>query len=188
MAITVNEGGVLKELDTIPVNEGSVLYELDTVHSNEGGALYEIFSGKGYPEELVWYSNPNKTGVIASSDNGMTFYKDGTSAGAQGWCWFTLTKKCTVNLTLKMHSESIGSGVSIRNPSSNIYIDEDVGSVTNKVLSTTTTDSTKSTSTTLDAGNYIISVFSGYDVYNNSTGSTVGNGACPVTVTVEFVQ
>ncbi len=54
MPITVNEGGVLHELETVTSNEGGVLYELDTVHANEGGVLYEIFSANTLPTELKW--------------------------------------------------------------------------------------------------------------------------------------
>lgn len=46
MAITINEGGVLYELDGITANEGGVLYELDSVMANESGVLYEIYGGK----------------------------------------------------------------------------------------------------------------------------------------------
>lgn len=52
MSITVNEGGVLYELDTVTANENGTLYELDTVHSNEGGTLYEIFSAKNLPNNI----------------------------------------------------------------------------------------------------------------------------------------
>ncbi len=54
MSITVNESGVLRELEKISVNESGVLYELDSVHANEGGVLYEIHGGWKDPGLVLW--------------------------------------------------------------------------------------------------------------------------------------
>ena len=54
MSITVNDGGVLHELEKITVNEGGVLHELSTVHANEGGVLYEIHGGWKDPGLVLW--------------------------------------------------------------------------------------------------------------------------------------
>lgn len=66
MPITVNEGGVLYELNTVTSNEGGVLYDLDLVHSNEGGTLEEIFSS--LPKYLTWSPTDN----LRISNNGFT--------------------------------------------------------------------------------------------------------------------
>lgn len=66
MPITVNEGGVLYELNTVTSNEGGVLYDLDLIHSNEGGTLKEIFSS--LPKHLTWSPTDN----LRISNNGFT--------------------------------------------------------------------------------------------------------------------
>lgn len=96
MPITANEGGVLKELETIPVNENGVLYELDTVHANENGILYEIFSAHTLPTSLEWYiatadaagnpwcvviTNPGPVPTIKSTENnGLTITYEANSS------------------------------------------------------------------------------------------------------------
>lgn len=96
MPITVNEGGVLKELETITANENGVLYELDTVHANENGILYEIFSAHTLPTSLEWYiatadasgnpwcmiiTNPGPVPTIKStSNNGLTITYEANSS------------------------------------------------------------------------------------------------------------
>ena len=81
MSITVNEGGVLYDLNTVTVNENGVLYNLDTVHSNEGGTLYELFSG-GF---LDIYEAAPATGALFQVGNyptGISLYKENPDAAA----------------------------------------------------------------------------------------------------------
>ena len=73
MPITVNEGGVLYELETVTSNESGVLYELDTVHANEGGTLREIHSG--LPTSLTWTCDTSKDSTAKLnlvSEDGLT--------------------------------------------------------------------------------------------------------------------
>ncbi len=76
MPITVNEGGVLHELEKITVNEGGVLHELGTVHANEGGVLYEIYGA--LPKSLVWNAEKQyasaypQARINSTSQNGLT--------------------------------------------------------------------------------------------------------------------
>lgn len=67
MPITVNENGVLHELETVTSNEGGILYNLDTVHTNEGGVLQEIFSAKTFPKALTWYVHSSSYGSVINS-------------------------------------------------------------------------------------------------------------------------
>lgn len=71
MSITVNEGGVLYELDGVTSNKAGVLYSFDTVHSNEGGIFYEIFSsGQNVPTSLQWtYCNHYKEILSYDTNN-----------------------------------------------------------------------------------------------------------------------
>lgn len=70
MPITVNEGGVLYELNTVTSNEGGVLYDLDLVHSNEGGTLEEIFSSSLLPKYLTW----SPMDKLETSNNGFSVW------------------------------------------------------------------------------------------------------------------
>lgn len=72
MPITVNENGVLYDLNKITVNENGVLYNLDTVHSNEDGTLYEIYSGWNPPAKITWYSRGDAGYITSQTDNGYT--------------------------------------------------------------------------------------------------------------------
>ena len=76
MPITVNEGGVLYELNTVTSNEGGVLYDLDLVHSNEGGTLKEIFSS--LPKYLTW----SPTDDLATSNHGFDVWCTNISTSA----------------------------------------------------------------------------------------------------------
>lgn len=74
MPITVNEGGVIHELETITVNVGGTLHELDTIHANNGGVLHEIYSG-WKPPLLTWSVDTTKdkvTKINSVSNNGYT--------------------------------------------------------------------------------------------------------------------
>lgn len=74
MPITVNENGVLYDLDVVTSNENGVLYDHDTVHVNEGGALYEVFSAEYRPATFAWDASGQyspTTGVTSTvSDEG----------------------------------------------------------------------------------------------------------------------
>lgn len=88
MPITVNESGVLYELDTVTANEGGVLYELDTVHANEGGTLFEIFST--LPKSLTWTADASADSsakIISTDNNGLTvtFKSQTANAGHPDW-------------------------------------------------------------------------------------------------------
>lgn len=72
MPITVNENGVLYNLNKITVNENGVLYNLDTVHSNEDGTLYEIYSGWNPPAKITWYSRSDAGYIKSQTNNGYT--------------------------------------------------------------------------------------------------------------------
>ena len=72
MPITVNEGGVLYDLEPVTANENGVLYALDTVHSNEGGTLYEIHSGWSSPAKITWYSRSDAGYITSQTNNGYT--------------------------------------------------------------------------------------------------------------------
>ena len=72
MPITVNEGGVLYDLETVTANENGVLYALDTVHSNEDGTLYEIYSGWNPPAKITWYSRSDAGYITSQTNNGYT--------------------------------------------------------------------------------------------------------------------
>lgn len=72
MGITVNEGGVLYELEKITDNENGVVYDFDNIHSNENGVLYEIFSGRKIPTSLTWYYTNSTSESPTTSNNGFT--------------------------------------------------------------------------------------------------------------------
>ena len=74
MPITANDGGVLRELETVTVNESGVLYELDTVHANGAGVLYEVHSAVYFPDSLTWrYGRTDASAYKPTvSDNGLT--------------------------------------------------------------------------------------------------------------------
>lgn len=73
MPITINDGGVLHELETVTTNIGGVLHELDTVHANEGGVLHEIHSAASFPSSLTWEYTGGTTGYTPTvSNNGFT--------------------------------------------------------------------------------------------------------------------
>ncbi len=83
MPITVNEGGILYQLDTVTANEGGILQALDTVHANEGGTLQEIFS--------AW---------IAPSDISGSYSVAAASGVNEQQGSFTLTDDAVVTVTL----------------------------------------------------------------------------------------
>lgn len=79
MAITVNEGGVLRELNTVTVNEGGVLYALDSVMANEGGVLREIYGGKA----INIYCTGQSTGDVFEAHEyktGITIYRQNSTS------------------------------------------------------------------------------------------------------------
>lgn len=106
MPITVNEGGVLYEQDTVTANEGGVLYELDSVHVNEGGTLCEIFS-KSYQSCLVLTSTTGvyyNGGIVATwndTKNSVTIEVSGESVDLVKSSWtLTVTKSTVLSVSL----------------------------------------------------------------------------------------
>lgn len=123
MAITINEGGVLYELDGITANEGGVLYELDSVIANESGTLYEIYSWTGnLPTALTWTVDTSISGydtqsaINDTSNNGFTInYTAKTLDNSSGRCIrsnsFYLPNGATVNIAATSIS---GTGTSTK--------------------------------------------------------------------------
>lgn len=114
MAITVNEGGTLYELDEVWSNEGGTLYEQDSVHSNEGGTLFEIHSGTSYPDTLVWdatgksnfsYSKTQQKHIAAinSASPGDTTVGNATTN-------FSIKGNVKIQITFSIYLTGTGSG------------------------------------------------------------------------------
>ena len=111
MPITVNEGGVLYELETVTSNESGVLYELDTVHANEGGVLHEIHSAVSFPDSLKWeYSSSAAKDTPTVSDNGMTVSNSRSSSVCNSVSSNVLEIKGTVKITLYFSHSIRASG------------------------------------------------------------------------------
>lgn len=108
MAITVNEGGTLYELDEVWSNEGGTLYEQDTVHSNEGGTMCEIHSATKFPTELTW-DGENKSN-FSTADNGFSavMARANVSDSVTGLACaeFTIKGNVTMNVTFAMNATS----------------------------------------------------------------------------------
>ena len=107
MAITVNEGGTLYELDEVWSNEGGTLYEQDTVHSNEGGTLYEIHSATKLPSEITWDAVGKSN--FATSNNGFTatLSRVNVSSTAIGTANGQFSVKGNVTATIKFTMDAL---------------------------------------------------------------------------------
>lgn len=68
MSITVNDGGVLRKLGTVPVNDGGVLKSLGVITANDGGTLKKIFTS--WKEPVLKWSNPSTSEVVLSGNSG----------------------------------------------------------------------------------------------------------------------
>ena len=155
MSITVNEGGVLKELETISANENGVLYELDTVHSNENGVLYEIFSGALSISDWVPSSSPSAT-ITNNTDGSITI---SAAANAYVTKTFSANKDFTVEISLTAWLSSTGYSGSC---DASIYkITDGVGNRVKSICNITfngTTHVTKTGTASFSAGDYFIQI------------------------------
>lgn len=176
MPITINEGGVLYELDTVTSNEGGVLYELDTVHANDGGVLHEIHSAASFPDSLTWkYTGSNGTTTRAPtvSNNGLTVSNSRSEIACNHVTSSVFEIKGTVKITVSFSHEkrySNGSGgCGITDESTG----ESVGGFT------LTSNGSKTETYTLASGRYCIGG-------GGSGGDQSGSGASSYTISVSF--
>lgn len=100
MSISVNDGGVLRKLDTISDNVGGTLKSLDVIHSNDGGVLRKIFE----KIKFKWYNGTESvygTQLIpVISGNIMTLNNISTSAnGVLRSDLFTLSQNTTLQIS-----------------------------------------------------------------------------------------
>ena len=173
MLITVNEGGVLYELETVTSNESGVLYELDTVHANEGGMLHEIHSAVSFPDTLTWNYSASGGCPPTISNNGFTIRNTSNNHAYTNVTSDVFKIKGTVTITVTLSlqgSVSNGSsGVTVSNKRSG----EAVLVINNHMSSLTTK------SAVLTSGTYMISGGGGY-------GGPSGNYAALYTISVSF--
>ena len=106
MAISVNEGVKLYELDEVWCNEGGTLYELDEVWCNEGGTLCEIHSATKLPSEITWDSVGKSN--FSTSNNGFsaTIYKVSAATGV-GLANGQFSVKGNVTATIKFTMDAL---------------------------------------------------------------------------------
>ncbi len=140
MPITANDGGVLRELETVTVNESGVLYELDTVHTNNNGVLHEIFSAWTPPNEkdIKWSGTSGYKSNFTVNDNG-SIIGSGSSDAKDPTYGTTLSANCscyvsaTYTLTSRTRVQIVYGGGGGGGPSGSGYCTPDSGTVTNEV-------------------------------------------------------
>ncbi len=143
MSITVNESGILHELEMVTSNIGGVLYELDPVHANEGGVLYEIHSAASFPNSLKWGYTKDLSGSLPSiSNNGFTVKNtsNNLSCATVFSNAFEIKDKVriTYSITFSSSYPSSSSGVAVRMTDGDAFFDNVTSSTTSDTLSKTT--------------------------------------------------
>lgn len=83
MAISVNEGGKMFELDEVWVKEGNTLIELDEVWANEGVNLVQIHSSFKPPDVISWTAQSSGR-LISVTNNGYTVKFSGNNLNVYG--------------------------------------------------------------------------------------------------------
>lgn len=173
MPITINDGGVLHELETVTTNVGGVLHELDTVHTNEGGVLHEIHSAASFPDTLTWkYTNTNQFSPNVSN-NGLTVSNTRSVVACNHVTSSAFVIKGTIKITVNYSFEnrySNGSG-------GFGIVNEDTGESVGGFDLTTT--GSKTETYTLTNGRYHIAG-------GGSSGNQSGSGANNYTISVSF--
>lgn len=173
MPITINDGGVLHELETVTTNVGGVLHELDTVHANVGGVLHEIHSAASFPDTLTWkYGNTDKDTPVVSN-NGYTVQNNNSSVDHQNVTSSTFEIKGTVTITVTLSLQG-----SISTGSSGVTVTDKISGQAVLVIGNHTSGSTTK-SAVLTSGTYGINGGGGY-------GGPSGNYSALYTISVSF--
>jgi len=178
LAITVNEGGVLKTLSQVTVNEGGVIYNLDKVHSNEGGVLYEIFSGVSFPTSLTWTYVKSSSQSPVVQQNGMyaenkrTDGKTADDARIKS-CDFEIKSNTQLHVVFEMSMSYITGGGGY-----NIY-DSDTGKQAASGGASASDDYTVDKTHVLSPGRYYITCHA-------TGGGPSGSGTCRYSITLTF--
>jgi len=180
LAITSNEGGVLKTLSQIPSNEGGVLYNLDKVHSNEGGVLYEIFSGVSFPTSLTWTYIKSSSQSPVVQQNGMYAENkrtDGTSSDDASIksCDFEIKSNVQLHVVFKISMSYMTGGGGY-----NIYNSDTEKQAASGGVSASD-DYTVEKTHALSPGRYYITC-------QASGGGPSGSGPCRYSITLTFTK